>query len=209
MRKGDTLVSIGAKFGVPWQEILKDNPCSPEDLEVGRVLLIPVHLASGSVPRRPRPEQERPGTSSGHEVLGVSRESLHRGRPAHPFWWPTGGTLTRRYSEPVRGLEEPGIGIAAPPATEVCSVAAGTVICCVRARPGRRTGWGNVVAVRHGGKVVSWYAQLARIEVKEGQKVRKGQRIGTVGSSGAAARPELALRFFKDERPVDPLKYLP
>ena len=111
-------------------------------------------------------------------------QSLHRGRSSHPYWWPTAGTISRRFGDAVRGLSEAGIGIAAPGGTEVCAVAAGTVICCVRAPPGSQRGWGNVVAIRHSSGLVSWYAQLGQVAVKEWQKVAKGERIGTVGSSG-------------------------
>ncbi len=72
-----------------------------------------------------------------------------------------------------------------------------------------KPGWGNVISIRHAGDIVSWYGYLDRILIREGQKIRKGQRIGTVGSSGAAAAPELAVRFFRNERPTDPLPLLP
>ncbi len=115
----------------------------------------------------------------------------------------------RRYNGRVRGLKEPGIGLAAPVGTEVCAVADGEVVAGVAAGRSPRPGWGNVLCVRHAGGIVSWYGCLARMTVREGERVRQGQRIGTVGDSGAAAEPELALRLFKDERPVDPLGYLP
>ena len=209
VRKGDTADSIARKFGVPWERIEADNPSAPSDLRAGQVLLIPLFPEDATAPRRVPPVRPQPGPASTPRVGAVSLESLHRGKPFSAFWWPTAGNPIRRYGDVVRGFQEPGIGIAAPAGMEVRAVGAGTVICCIHAQPGWDRGWGNVVAIRHSGGVVSWYGHLDQILVKEGQKVEKGERIGTVGSSGAASQPELALRFFRDERPVDPLKYLP
>jgi len=202
VKKGDTLVSVGRAFGVPWEKILEENPGLPGRLREGQVLLIPLHWGSpGAEPPR--------HTAAPQPPKGLPREALHRGKPSHPFWWPTAGALSRRYGDVVRGLSEPGIGIRAPAGTEVRAVAGGTVICVVTVPPGSKRGWGNVVVIEHPGGIVSWYGQLGRITVKTGQKVQKGELIGTVGSSGASGEPELALRFFKDERPIDPLPYLP
>ena len=115
----------------------------------------------------------------------------------------------RRYGDKVRGLAEPGMGIAAPLGTEVCAVAAGTVVTCVRTDPASPSAWGNVVAIAQAGDMVSWYAHLDRVFVEKGREVSRGGVIGTVGSSGAAARPVLAFRLFRNERPVDPEDFLP
>ena len=206
VRPGDTLFSIGKQFGVPWAKIYEANQGTDvNNLEVGQILYIPIHEATG--PRTsPQPE---PALQLSDRIISVPREHLHKGKPVSPYWWPTSGAVSRRFEENVRGLPEPGIGLSAPAGTEVCTVAPGTVLCSVPEGLGHRQGWGNVLCVRHSGGIVSWYGQLGRILVKDGQKVDKGDRIGTVGESGAASRPELALRLYANERPVDPLKYLP
>ena len=207
VRKDDTLASIGRRYGVPWVKIQEHNPgVSPSELRIGLPLLIPLH--ERTAPPQPDPPAT-PAPNPAGELISVSRQALHRGKPSHSFWWPTEGKVARPYGGSVRGFWEAGIGLSAPAGTEVCAVADGQVICCVRAGRSPKPGWGNVISVRHSGKVVSWYGYLDRIMVKEGEAVKKGQGIGTVGSSGAAERPELALRFFKNERPVNPLDYLP
>ncbi len=210
--RGETLYAIGRTYGVPWRKIQRTNG-SLVELRVGQPLLIPLHERTQEPvqqppPRVPRPTVQRPvpGTP---EARSVSRKLLHRDKPFHRFWWPTAGRLVRGHGASVRGFAEPGVGLSAPAGTEVCAVASGTVICVVRAGRSPRAGWGNVISIRHAGDVVSWYGYLDRVLVEGGQKVSKGERIGTVGSSGAAPRPELALRFFRAERPVDPLDYLP
>jgi hypothetical protein len=45
VKKGDTLQSIGRRMGIPWERIFETNDCSPENLQVGQVLLIPLHTS--------------------------------------------------------------------------------------------------------------------------------------------------------------------
>lgn len=207
VKKGDTLISIGRRFEVPWQEIQRTNDASPNDLKIGQILLIPLHArrqkAEPAAPEKPtRPEAPAPPAST-------SPETLHRGKPSARWWWPTSGTVSRRYGQEIRGFAEPGIGISAPRGTKVHAVAAGRVVCVIHRPSAGNRGWGDVVAVEHPQNMVSWYAYLDKISVEEGDRVEKGQAIATVGASGAARKPQLALRFFRNERPVDPLNYLP
>jgi murein DD-endopeptidase MepM/ murein hydrolase activator NlpD len=207
VKKGDTLISIGRRFEVPWQEIQRTNDASPNDLKIGQILLIPLHSsgqkAEGAAPEKPaQPEAPAPPAPT-------SPETLHRGKPSARWWWPTSGSVSRRYGQNVRGLAEPGIGISAPAGTKVHAVAAGRVLCVIHRPSAGNRGWGNVVAVQHPQNMVSWYGCLDRISVQQGDRVNKGQHVATVGASGAIEKPELALRFFRNERPVDPLNYLP
>ena len=206
---GDSLISIGRIFGVPWPKILASNSCEPGNLRPGLPLLIPLHERTTRPQGRLPKNDVLPRAAARDTLVAVPRTSLHRGKPRSRYWWPTRGSLVRRYNDRVRGLNEPGIGLAAPLGTEVCAVADGEVVAGAAAGRSPRPGWGNVLCVRHAGGIVSWYGSLDRMTVGEGDRVRRGQRIGTVGDSGAAAAPELALRLFKDERPVDPLGYLP
>jgi lipoprotein NlpD len=204
VKKGDTLYSLAERFGMSWQEIRDGNELKrPEDLRAGTTLLI--RDRGGA--RRPAPPAPLPQPSGPARTV-VAKEDLHRGDPAAQFWWPTQGRLVRRYGDRVRGLPEPGIGIAAPAGLEVCAVRAGTVTTVVRSDPSSPLAWGNSVAISHAGAMVSWYGQLGEILVKEGDAVAKGQPIGTL-SMGAGGRPELSFRLFRDERPVDPEDYLP
>lgn len=214
VQKGETLSSIGRRYGVPWRKILEANQhrlSLPSDLRPGLPLIIPLHERTEPPRAAPEPatREEAPAEPQEVEPRSVSERSLHRGKPSHPFWWPTEGVLLRSYGDGVRGFWEAGIGLRAPADTAVCAVADGKVVCCVPDGRSPKPGWGNVVSISHADGFVSWYGYLGQVVVKEGEGVKKGERIGTVGSSGAATRPELALRFFKNERPVNPLNYLP
>jgi len=207
LQKGDTLYSIGQRFRVPWDEIARVNDIRrAEELAIGTLLIIP------RAPGVDVPELALPVLAPRRDASrrrSVRPEELHRGKASSAFWWPTRGRLVRRFGQTLRGLAEHGIGIAAPAGTEVCAVAAGTVITCVRAARPQAAAWGNVVAVSHAGGMVSWYAHLDQIDVEKGANVGKGEPLGTVGSSGAAEGPELAFRLFRNDRPVDPEDYLP
>lgn len=204
-RRGDTLYSLGRRFGVSWEEIADASSIKhPEELKVGMALLIP-RTEGVDVPELAIPEPE----PQAGPRRAVPKRDLHRGRPSSRFWWPTSGRVVRRYGEGLRGLPESGIAIAAPAGTEVYAAAPGTVIAQVSADASAGSAWGNVLAISHPGGMVSWYAHLDSVFVQKGRRVSKGEPVGAVGTSGAAVRPELAFRLFRNERPINPMDHLP
>ncbi len=83
-----------------------------------------------------------------------------------------------------------GIDYAAPTGTPVRNVGDGVV-----SFAGRQNGYGNVVIVRHSGGRETLYAHLSRIDVRQGQRIEQGQRIGAVGATGWATGPHLHFEF--------------
>jgi len=69
-------------------------------------------------------------------------------------------------------------------------------------------GYGKVVKIKHAGGYVSLYAHQSRIRVKRGQRVKKGQIIGYVGSTGRSTGPHLHFGLMKNGRWVNPMKVL-
>jgi murein DD-endopeptidase MepM/ murein hydrolase activator NlpD len=69
-------------------------------------------------------------------------------------------------------------------------------------------GYGKVVKIKHAGGYTSLYAHQSRIRVKRGQRVKKGQIIGYVGSTGRSTGPHLHFGLMKNGRWVDPMKVL-
>jgi murein DD-endopeptidase MepM/ murein hydrolase activator NlpD len=69
-------------------------------------------------------------------------------------------------------------------------------------------GYGKVVKIKHTGGYISLYAHQSRIRVRKGQRVKKGQIIGYVGSTGRSTGPHLHFGLMKNGRWIDPMKVL-
>ncbi len=96
-----------------------------------------------------------------------------------------------------------GIDMGASTGTSVLSSADGTVVFA-----GNSSGYGNYTVIDHGGQLATAYAHQASIGVSVGDSVTRGQRIGTVGSTGASTGPHLHFEVRILGSPVDPCGYL-
>jgi murein DD-endopeptidase MepM/ murein hydrolase activator NlpD len=109
---------------------------------------------------------------------------------------------------PVLKIRRPhtGVDYAAPTGTPVVAVGDGEVILAAY-----KGGGGNSVKIRHNSNYTTGYLHLSRYGkgIKKGVKVKQGQVIGYVGSTGLSTGPHLDFRFWKNGQPVDPLKIDP
>lgn len=94
-----------------------------------------------------------------------------------------------------------GVDYAAPYGTPVQSIGDGRVIYA-----GWRGGYGKYVAIKHPNGYISGYGHLSKIFVKVGQKVKQGQIIGKVGSTGLSTGPHLHFEIKYGNRFINPLK---
>jgi len=94
-----------------------------------------------------------------------------------------------------------GVDYSAPTGTAVRSVGDGVVEIA-----GQQNGYGNVVKLQHAHGNSTLYAHLSRIDVRQGQRVEQGQRIGAVGATGWATGPHLHFEFRVNGQFQDPLK---
>ncbi len=83
-----------------------------------------------------------------------------------------------------------GVDYGAPTGTPVRAVGEGTVDFA-----GWQNGYGNVIKIRHSNNRTTLYAHLSRIDVRRGQRVDQGSRIGAVGATGWATGPHLHFEF--------------
>ena len=93
-----------------------------------------------------------------------------------------------------------GVDYSAPTGTAVRAVGDGVV-----ELSGRQNGYGNVVQLQHSNGKSTVYAHLSRIDVRPGQRVEQGQRIGAVGATGWATGPHLHFEFRVNGQFQDPL----
>ena len=140
----------------------------------------------------------------------VSAEEIRKIRRKQQFGMPLRHVrITSRFTykrwHPILHRYRPHLGVdfGARRGTPLLAVNDGKVIFA-----GRKGGYGNVVKIRHRGGYVSLYAHQSRIRVKKGERVKKGQVIGYVGSTGRSTGPHLHFGLYKNGRATDPLKVL-
>ena len=122
--------------------------------------------------------------------------------------WPTEGKIVTGFGAQVHprfGTRtfRNGVDIEAAVGREVLAVHSGHVI-----YTGWFKGYGNLIIVDHGNEYYTLYAHIAEIEAKEGDDVRQGQRIGTVGDTGSLAGPRLYFEVRYQGKPQDPEQWL-
>jgi hypothetical protein len=113
-----------------------------------------------------------------------------------------------------------GVDLAAPAATPIHATADGVVAFAgqspIGGAAGRGGGWwryGNLVVVENGEGFVTLFGHADKVEVRPGQRVKRGDRLATVGSTGWSTSPHLYYEVRRREadgvyRPVDPLIYI-
>lgn len=194
VKEGETGFSIAMDYGVPWSAIAAANGMQLDSpVKTGQSLVIPTVSAGtrhgASPPPAPAPT-----------VKPVADT------PAPKFAWPVSGKVRRAFLDSkAKGGPHDGIDVLSPAGTAVRASAAGEVIFAGQGPDD----YGLTVILFHGGRWTTTYSFLSRVTVKEGDKVRAGERIGLVGDTGLAKEPQLHFEIRRNRVPLDPAKYLP
>ena len=225
VRPGDTLYSIGQRFGVDHQRIARWNDINnPSDLHLGqRLRLRPPDGAQTAAADRGRPSGEASAAAGtdGADVEAKARPRAGKvavsgggggsagggadtGEAPGRWRWPVAGEVIRGFSSGSRQRSN-GIDIAAPAGSEVRAAAAGKV---VYSGDGLR-GYGNLVIIRHSGSYLTTYAYNRENLVAEDERVEAGQVVARVGETGAAERALLHFEVRRRTQPIDPMRVLP
>lgn len=125
-----------------------------------------------------------------------------------PSIWPTDGWVTsgfgyRRSPFTDRREFHKGLDISGPTGTPVYAAAKGKIV-----SSGRDGAYGLTVSIDHGSGIVTNYAHLSSIAVKDGQNVSRGELIGNMGSTGRTTGPHLHYEVRLNGIPVDPMRYI-
>jgi murein DD-endopeptidase MepM/ murein hydrolase activator NlpD len=213
--KGVTLYRISLAYQIPIAKLMEANGLtSPSALKVGQKIFIPGAKAVLSVaPSLPLSPLEKKDLESSLETEEKPIPSASAAKEIEkPPWlgkeldiiWPIQGKINSPFGPRWKKLHT-GIDIASPSYQEVKAAMDGEVILSRNSR----TGYGNVVVLRHNLGYTTIYGHMNVIIAKEGEDVRQGQAIGGVGSTGKSTGPHLHFELRHDGHPIDPLPILP
>jgi lipoprotein NlpD len=219
--RGETLFAIAWRYERDMVALARVNGIPPPyKISVGQRL----NLDTSSLPRLASQRRESvaratkisrqqqpvkrqgPSNQSGTKEAGVSKnpplKSTYKFATGKVNWqWPTKGSVSRYYDA---SKVFKGINIQSVSGRPVKTAAAGVV---VYAGSGLR-GYGKLIIVKHSAAYLSAYAHNKALLVKEGEALKKGVTIATVGGdSGNAGRLYFEIR--KNGKPVDPMRLLP
>ena len=126
-----------------------------------------------------------------------------------PVGWPLkGGYVSSRFGKRVdpftkRVTFHSGVDIASPKGTAFTAMADGVVTWS-----GKRAGYGNMVEIDHGDGRSTRYGHASALLVAKGDYVKKGQKIGLVGSTGRSTGPHLHFEVLMNGKQINPKQYL-
>ena len=207
---GDTLYSIAVANDLDWRSLARWNGIrNPRSLRIGQVL----RLAPGK--RRARSTAAR-AVPAHHNTRAVRHKSVsrsahhHTAAPVHhhgaiTWHWPVSGKVLSRFK--AGDPAHKGIVLGGKLGEPIRASAPGEVVYAGNGLPG----YGNLIIVKHDQHMLTAYAYNQRLLVKEGQRVKSGQSIATMGHQPGRAHQGQARLLFQIRRngkPVDPLHYL-
>ena len=221
--RGDTLYSISKRYNVDMSSISRlNNLDEPYTLAVGQKLILPGSIvdeadtqayktASAAKPKAKSTTTKKSSSSSWWSSKKSTPKKATYAKPTpvkkrkSKFLWPVKGTVISNFGTIGKGRNNDGINIKAPLGTAVKAADAGTI-----AYAGNELkGFGNLILLKHNDGWITAYAHNDKILVKKGQKVRKGEKIATVGSTGGVSTPQLHFEIRAGKKAVNPRSYLP
>lgn len=217
MREGDTLLSIAKRRRVEVAELRRANKLKSDLLRPGMRLRVPSRSAPSeerrSIPASPRKEAKQVAEALGLGSSRVAQRLLFES--PEPRWIEAAGEpeLEKTLRLPVDGAiffrgygsgyggYHRALDLGAPRGTPIVAAARGIVAFAGRAL----RGYGNLVIVVHPEGTTTWYAHNHRNLVVAGQKVERGDVLGTVGTTGYADGPHVHFMLVHEGQHCDPL----
>ena len=207
VRPGDSVYVISQRYAVSQYQLAQlNNLAPPFELKNGQALQLPSSLdflvldvglpdgVSGTNIAQPTPTKTSVPSASRKHFVAPSLDG------SSGFTWPVQGEIITEFGPSQRGIHNDGVNIAASEGASVGAAAKGRV-----AFVGTNIkSFGKLVLVKHDSGIITAYAHLGDISVKEGEIVTAGQSIGTIGKSGRVDSPQLHFEIRKSRQPVDP-----
>lgn len=211
VRRGESLYSIARQYNVDVTSLSRvNNLQTPYSLSPGQKLLLPASVSSAAGSATAASSK-----ATANAAQNTSKRTSYQ-RPAESytppastrktkFMWPVNGTVVSGFGNLGSGRKNDGINIKAALGTAVKAADSGTV-----AYAGNELkGFGNLILIKHSDGWITAYAHCDRLFVKKGQKVARGEKIATVGSSGSVTTPQLHFEVRAGKKAVNPRSYLP
>jgi murein DD-endopeptidase MepM/ murein hydrolase activator NlpD len=217
---GDTIFSISQRFGVDMRTLVSMNSlAAPYQVTAGQELKMPVRGAAepavgvsasddnrfDNVVAIPLPAPRPSTTETVGERAASQRASIQPPkRGGKRFLWPVRGRIISNFGPRAGGLHNDGINIAAPKGMAILAAENGVV-----AYAGKELrSFGNLLLIKHAGGWTTAYAHADKLLVRRGDRVKRGQTIATIGSSGGVGRPQLHFELRQGSRALDPRREL-
>ena len=203
VRKGDTLFSIAFAHGRDFRKLARTNRIrSPYIIYPGQR----IQIYKGKKKTVSSQKKTRKTTNTGKSAKSTTNKRSGRSvsKPASKVvWkWPAKGKVIRKYT--ASAPRKKGIGIGGNRGQNIRSAATGKV---VYSGDGL-IGYGRLIIIKHNENYLSAYAHNQRVYVKEGQSVKRGEKIATMGENENNT-PMLHFEIRKNGKPVNPIVYLP
>ncbi|MEK9910639.1 MAG: peptidoglycan DD-metalloendopeptidase family protein [Candidatus Puniceispirillum sp.] len=179
-------------------------PAQPSAEETNSAGLPPVPQQPATQQPEPEPKVASAPPASAGPTADPKQDTVLPPRSGRTFSWPVRGRVLAGFGPTPDGLHNDGINISARAGAPVIAAENGVVVYA----GSELKGFGNLLLIRHADGWMTAYAHLDKSLVKKGQKVTKGQAIGTVGSTGGVSQPQLHFEIRRGTQAVDPAKFL-
>jgi lipoprotein NlpD len=206
VKKGDTLARIALDNGQAPRDVIAWNKlANPNQIEVDDLILVKPPAGS-QLAAKPAAKSTDTVKADTPKTKDITKETTKAdtsptevvAEPGIRLSYPAKGKITSEFSETSKGIDIAGkVGDPVQAAADGKVVYAGDSL----------RGYGNLVIVKHDNTYLTAYAHNSRLLVKEGDTVRKGQKIAEIGDTDTTS-PKLHFELRVNGKPVNPTPYL-
>ena len=196
VKKGDTLARIALDHGQAPRDVAQWNTAAnpgfnPNVIEVGDLVLVKAPASAKPAAPLEKKSVDVPASAEPAKPEVVAEPGIRLSSPAK-------GKVTSEFNETNKGIDIAGkVGEPILAASDGKVVYAGNSL----------RGYGNLVIVKHDNTYLTAYAHNSKLLVKEGDSVRKGQKIAEMGDTDTNS-PKLHFELRVNGKPVNPTPYL-
>jgi len=206
VKKGDTLYSISWRYGMDYKTLAKiNNIRSPYKIFIGQKIVFKSTKKYQKTVKKKTTISKKKTTkkkATTNKIVKKPTASTHPSNHSISWRWPTKGKVISSYSKTAAGRK--GINISGKSGQNIVSAAAGKVVYSGNGL----VRYGNLLIIKHNDTYLSAYAHNKRLLVKDGQYVKAGQKIATLGRTGTQ-RDQLHFEIRRNGKPIDPMQFLP